>query len=168
MARVRQFAKDMGITYNQAKGLINKGRSRKDGGSQILENVMKKPKGYKTGGSETKPKAPIAKVKKIKLKKIVNKKDKDPFAKDTTVILNEEFSKGVAEANKKAMEELKKSEGGATDFGMLSVKAGIDKNPNPTQADRIAGATKGKKMKLGGIARGGGAAIQGTGFKGVY
>ena len=31
----------------------------------------------------------------------------------------------------------------ATKFGMLSVKAGIDKNPNPTQADRIAGA----KMK---------------------
>tara|TARA_B100000902_G_scaffold108276_2_gene109968 strand:- start:6114 stop:6248 length:135 start_codon:yes stop_codon:yes gene_type:complete len=25
-------------------------------------------------------------------------------------------------------------------FGMLSVKAGIDNNPNPTQADRIAGA----------------------------
>ena len=64
MARVRQFAKDMGITYNQAKGLINKGRSRKDGGSQILENVMKKPKGYKLGGSETNPKAPVAEVKK--------------------------------------------------------------------------------------------------------
>jgi len=30
-------------------------------------------------------------------------------------------------------------------FGMLSVKAGIDKNPNPTAADRIAGA----KMKAG-------------------
>ena len=28
-------------------------------------------------------------------------------------------------------------------FGMLSVKAGIDNNPNPTHADRIAGA----KMK---------------------
>jgi hypothetical protein len=27
------------------------------------------------------------------------------------------------------------------DFGMLSVKKGIDNNPNPTQADRIAGAT---------------------------
>ena len=26
-------------------------------------------------------------------------------------------------------------------FGMLSVKAGVDNNPNPTQADRIAGAT---------------------------
>jgi|TARA_B100000519_G_C14170426_1_gene403604 hypothetical protein len=28
-----------------------------------------------------------------------------------------------------------------TEFGMLSVKAGIDNDPNPTQADRIAGAT---------------------------
>ena len=32
-----------------------------------------------------------------------------------------------------------------SNFGMLSVKAGIDNNPNPTQADRIAGATKKKK-----------------------
>ena len=43
----------------------------------------------------------------------------------------------------------KAKDGGA--FGMLSVKAGIDKNPNPTAADRIAGATKkaksGAKMK---------------------
>ena len=159
MARVRQFAKDMGITYNQAKGLINKGRSRKDGGSQILENVMKKPKGYKTGGSETKPKAPIAKVKKIKLKKIVNKKDKDPFAKDTTVILNEEFSKGVAEANKKAMEELKKANGGG--FPDLSGDGKI------TQKDILMGRGVIKK-KLGGVARGGRSAIQGTGFSGVY
>ena len=32
-----------------------------------------------------------------------------------------------------------------TEFGMLSVKAGIDKNPKPTQADRIAGAKMNKK-----------------------
>ena len=32
-------------------------------------------------------------------------------------------------------------------FGMLSVKAGIDKNPNPTQADRIAGAKMKNKNK---------------------
>jgi hypothetical protein len=42
-------------------------------------------------------------------------------------------------------------------FGMLSVKAGVDKNPNPTFADKIAGAKKmaksGKKMmKMGGAA----------------
>ena len=35
------------------------------------------------------------------------------------------------------------AKGDLVDFGMLSVKAGIDKNPNPTKADRIAGA----KMK---------------------
>ena len=28
------------------------------------------------------------------------------------------------------------------DFGMLSVKAGVDNNPKPTQADRIVGAKK--------------------------
>ena len=32
-----------------------------------------------------------------------------------------------------------------SNFGMLSVKAGIDNNPNPTQADRIAGAKMKKK-----------------------
>ena len=32
-------------------------------------------------------------------------------------------------------------------FGMLSVKAGIDKNPNPTQADRIAGAKMSDRKK---------------------
>ena len=33
-------------------------------------------------------------------------------------------------------------------FGMLSVKAGIDKNPNPTQADRIAGAKMKSKKRF--------------------
>jgi hypothetical protein len=48
------------------------------------------------------------------------------------------------------MATVKKAKGG-TSFGMLSVKAGIDKNPNPTAADRIAGAKglakKGAKVK---------------------
>ena len=39
-------------------------------------------------------------------------------------------------------------EGKGTDFGMLSVKAGIDNNPKPTQADRIAGATKNEKKTV--------------------
>ena len=40
-------------------------------------------------------------------------------------------------------------------FGMLSVKKGIDNNPNPTQADRIAGATMGDRKKAmgGGMMR---------------
>jgi hypothetical protein len=41
----------------------------------------------------------------------------------------------------------KKYAKGGSSFGMLSVKAGIDKNPNPTAADRIAGAKK--KAKFG-------------------
>lgn len=43
----------------------------------------------------------------------------------------------------------KMAKGGATSFGMLSVKAGIDNNPKPTAADRIAGAKMNKK-KIGG------------------
>ena len=42
-------------------------------------------------------------------------------------------------------------------FGMLSVKAGIDNNPNPTKADKIAGAKmKAKKAKKGKMFRNGG------------
>ena len=40
MTRVKQFADDLAISTKKAKNLINKGRSRKDGGSQILESVM--------------------------------------------------------------------------------------------------------------------------------
>jgi hypothetical protein len=43
----------------------------------------------------------------------------------------------------------KKYAKGGSAFGMLSVKAGIDKNPKPTAADRIAGAKMNKK-KMGG------------------
>jgi len=166
MARVRQFAKDMGITYNQAKGLINKGRSRKDGGSQILENVMKKPV-YAKQGKFTKAKVKIEKLltesdkPKLRPKNLVKKKTKkkDPFAKDTTVILNEDFSKDVAKSNQKAMEELKKADGGG--FPDLSGDGKI------TQRDILMGRGVIKK-KLGGVARGGRSAIQGTGFSGVY
>jgi hypothetical protein len=42
--------------------------------------------------------------------------------------------------------------GGTSPFGILSVIAGIDKNPKPTAADRIAGAKMGtKKMAVGGM-----------------
>jgi len=44
---------------------------------------------------------------------------------------------------------------GKNGFGMLSVKAGVDNNPKATQADRIAGATKGKGKRV--KAMGGGA-----------
>lgn len=50
---------------------------------------------------------------------------------------------------KKSVPKKKLKNGGS--FGMLSVKAGVDKNPKPTAADRIAGAKmKAGKMKSGG------------------
>ena len=56
---------------------------------------------------------------------------------------------------KKGKDVKKKAKGGGSDFGMLSVKAGIDKNPNPTQADRIAGAKMSNRKKAmgGGMMR---------------
>ena len=56
---------------------------------------------------------------------------------------------------RKYYKEGKKVEKKKSKFGMLSVKAGIDKNPNPTQADRIAGAKMGdrKKAMAGGMMR---------------
>jgi hypothetical protein len=176
MARVKQFANDLGISKNQAQNLINKGRSRKDGGSQILESVMKKPVYAKNGKSMAMPKrkpnrmysndpesAKKTSVQKLKTMGVLERKDKT--GKDKTKIINEDFSKKVMETNKKNKKTIKKAGGGATDFGMLSVKAGIDKNPKATQADRIAGA----KMKEKPVtrAKGGGIAIQGLGFKGV-
>ena len=49
----------------------------------------------------------------------------------------------------KGIKPKKMEKGGSQSFGMLSVKKGIDNNPNPTQADRIAGAT----MKKGGATK---------------
>jgi Glu-tRNA(Gln) amidotransferase subunit E-like FAD-binding protein len=154
MARVKQFANDLGISKNQAQTLINKGRSRKDGGSQILEKMMK-PKKYGSGGSN--------KVTKIK-EKTTNKAKMGNFKNLVNAAVEGKITPEEAEqAIKKIV--LTKAGGGATDFGMLSVKAGIDKNPKATQADRIAGA----KMKEKPVtrAKGGGLAIQGLGFKGV-
>ena len=50
--RIRQFAGDMGISYDEAKGLIEKGRGRRDGGSQVLETNMNKMRGYEKGGTK--------------------------------------------------------------------------------------------------------------------
>ena len=68
MARIRQFAKDMGLSYNKAKNLVNKGRKLKDGGSSVLESTMNKVKPVMAKNGKYKPKkSPTAKVKKEKL-----------------------------------------------------------------------------------------------------
>ena len=234
MTRIKQFANDMGLSYNQAKNLVNKGRKKRDGGSTILEKTMgavkakkgksmklpkKKPKNFKKivedqrlargeitigdlNEANTNPKdfMPDKMLKKQTGGGIASDayfrdfSDRDKFIKQFIKQMQKQ-SKGPAKrekTKKKAKSSGSKegfkdmpmrADGGS--FGMLSVKAGIDNNPNPTQADRIAGATmKDKKevkkmgggmydmtprrMNKGGVARGMGAAVKGTGFKGVY
>ena len=74
-------------------------------------------------------------------------------ASDTTTKKGMNFDKKSFDSLPKL--PMKKAKSG-TSFGMLSVKAGVDNNPNPTAADRIAGAKKkakfGKKMQYGGEA----------------
>jgi hypothetical protein len=53
--------------------------------------------------------------------------------------------KSVSERNKASKKMFKKANQKKSAFGMLSVKKGIDNDPNPTYADKIAGATMGKK-----------------------
>lgn len=52
----------------------------------------------------------------------------------------------IAMSMKMAGKKPKMAKGGSTPFGMLSVIKEVDKNPSPTKADQIAGAT----MKKGG------------------
>jgi len=182
MTRIRQFANDMGISYNKAKNLVQKGKKRRDGGSTVLENYMpikivakeKEPKKrifFKKGDpfkvsrkiveDKKKNKVPMPKPRPKNLKK------KDPFRADKTESLNKKFSEETAKANEKAIKQIKKAMGGLKDIPPEN--KGLPKLPKEVR-NKMGFKKKGgtMKMKLGGVARGGGAAISGTGFKGVY
>ena len=158
MVRVKQFAKDLGISRNQAKDLINKGRNRKDGGSQILESVMKKPVMAKKGKMYSNDAQASNKNKKKKTsEQIVKDANEYEITKsDITASIDRDFSKSVDEANQKAMNNVKKTnkkkDGGFPDL------TGDNK---VTQADILKG------RGVPGFSRGGGIAIQGLGFRGV-
>lgn len=158
MTRIRQFANDMGISYNKAKNLVQKGKKRRDGGSTVLESYM--PIVFE-GMKKKKKKVPMPKPRPKNLKK------KDPFRADKTESLNKKFSEETAKANEKAIKQIKKAMGGLKDIPPEN--KGLPKLPKEVR-NKMGFKKKGgtMKMKLGGVARGGGAAISGTGFKGVY
>lgn len=157
MARVRQFANDLGISKNQAQQLINKGRSRKDGGSQILENTMK-PVKAKEGKLMAMPKPRPTNLKKKKTSEQIVREinEYDLTKSDITASVDRDFSKKVANQNEEAKKKVKKlnmkSKGGFPD---------LTGDGNVTKADVLKG------RGVPGFARGGGIAIQGLGFKGV-
>ena len=115
----------MGLAEEYAKYL--------GGSNRLLKDPLKEAKKVLEGASEEK----IEKIKKM--------------IKEDEGLTSEELGRAgqslrKSKNPKKTGEGLK--EGKGTDFGMLSVKAGIDNNPKPPQADRIAGATKNEKKTV--------------------
>jgi len=199
MTRIRQFAKDMSISYNDAKKLVDKGKKLKDGGSNILENYM--PIYFEGMGDiqkKKKKKVPMPKPRPKNLKK------KDPFRADKTESLDREFSKSVAKQNERNMKNVKKKRDGGIEYGdvpggrAIRQRAGeqhgdipggrAKKKKKPESPKVIPAGSKGKgKAKFPDLSgdgkttmkdvligrgvikksRGGGIAIQGTGFRGV-
>ena len=81
-----------------------------------------------------------------KLSKITQKKPQ--FNKGGRVGLKRGTGLMKKKSNVQKIKETFGPKNKSTKFGMLSVKAGIDKNPNPTQADRIAGAKMKSKKRF--------------------
>jgi hypothetical protein len=158
MARVKQFADDLGISKNQAQALINKGRSRKDGGSQILEKVMKKPIYAKKGKMYSNDAQSSNKNKNKKTsKQIIDDINEFELTKsDITASIDRDFSRKVAKQNEDAMKNVKKTnkkkDGGFPD---------LTGDGKVTKKDILKG------RGVPGFSRGGGMAIQGLGFRGV-
>jgi len=151
------------------KGELIKALQKKYGKDKIKPNMtmgqLKKIMGNKDGALVAGMKAGIAgagsgatKPKVQKPKEQIGKGSADPL---TGKIITKKSVKEKEEAKKVKFKVVPSAykrrkagpkrrptgmkQGDSVDFGMLSVKAGIDKNPNPTQADRIAGAKMKKK-----------------------
>jgi hypothetical protein len=172
MTRISQFAKDLEIPYTKAKSLIDKGRSKKDNGSIIIERVTMETKEEENKNKNKKKKKKFNPEEFMVKPVFITPRDEDG---------DELFDIGSGRRGREVRPEKKKLGGSntkkASNFGMLSVKAGIDNNPNPTKADRIAGATmkekpvtasKGRYQSKAGEFRGCGAQVSGKKFKGVF
>ena len=113
---------------------------------KVSKNLTKlrkiKDEGFKSVDDQTKG-TNVSNQKKSEIKKSFSKKVSNIIenkAKGGRVGLKR--GTGLIPKKKSNVEKIKKS------FGTLSVRAGIDNNPNPTYADKIAGAKmKNKKTK---------------------
>ena len=145
--RIKQFAGDMGISYDEANNLIKKSRGRRDGGSQVLESNMNKMRGYESGGTKKmelpQPK-PGVKMKTPKPKPGV--KMKLPKPKPKMGDLNEI----------QAMEDVRKT------AERNAIQRPTQRNPIQREMGGTVYAEDGKYMSC----RGMGAAIKGGKFSG--
>jgi hypothetical protein len=158
--RAAQFGRDMGISTTDAKGLINEGRRRKDGGSATLESNMNKMRGFAPGGSVSK--GGKKKKKQDKVDRIVEEDTeigtkRERKFKDTSPDLNVPSRSVDSRTGKPIMRERFSKEVEEYMEGEGKKKERKAAMGTFVDADENSGA-----------ARGAGAAIRGTKFSGVY
>ena len=196
MARVKQFADDLGISKNKAQALINKGRSRKDGGSQILESVMadktKDKKKKKKKSEKLQPdigrRAPPMYERDLEIRPRTTEYRKEMDNIDFSGMKPDVYSNGGSNVTKINKDKLSKAQMGQfRNIQSDAVKGKI----TPAEAEKMIRKMLTIKRKDGGgfpdltgdgkvtkkdilkgrgvpgFSRGGGMAIQGLGFKGV-
>jgi hypothetical protein len=176
--RIRQFAGDLGIGYDEAKNLVSEGRRRKDGGSQVMENNMNKMQ-----------------TKVDKVAKGLKKASKT-HASQAKTLDSVEFHAGGSstlssiknEANKvtKSFRDEAARVDRMADIVTRDTEIDVDKDEKNKKGEKTDGkggvpgrsanqTSKRKSRAMGGVevdmpsqARGAGAAIQGTKFSGVF
>ncbi len=192
--RVNQFAEDLGISRSEAMKLINAGRNRRDGGSTVLENSMSKMKSYKNGGVGPTPrpnpgdlnesmgrmittveqegptprpqKGPKPRPKNLKAARLASE------AKKTARVL-----KKTAKAGLSIPTDIVSALMGKEPTAMIKAAKELEKEvPKMKEGGRVKRrgddrpvimAKDGVYNDMGGVSRGGGAAIRGTKFTGV-
>lgn len=150
--RIRQFADDMGISYDEAKKLINKGRSRRDGGAQILESYMR--------NAPTAPKKTKKKMNRSPGKGVTARREKE---KPTRIPGTPYMADSEQMEILRRQSPTKKAMGGSQVGGMT-----VEQVMQTIEGDTKLGT---KEFPLNreeqSQSRGGGKAIQGTKFTGV-
>lgn len=169
--RVNQFAEDLGISRSEAMKLIKAGRNRRDGGSTVLENSMNKMKGYKKGGTNSVGPIPLPdEAKRIRLARAMDPKrreDKDAMTKQDIInnMLAKEEAAEIARAARNSEEKLMTRDEFLDKFGPKGRMAGGLQRRGDDRP--VIMAKDGVYNDMGGMSRGGGAAIRGTKFTGV-
>ena len=139
-----KYTKEMIIARGDVQkkfGKINEGIKNE---TRQLRNVLQKMRGEKV------TKSGVSKGKDVTpgIYKPLKDKKKQDLAKGGRVGLKRGTGLMKKKSNVQKIKETFGPKNKSTKFGMLSVKAGIDKNPNPTQADRIAGAKMKSKKRF--------------------
>ena len=109
-----------------------------------VKDFQNKVKSVEAGNKEGAKGSTLSKEGNAKIRKKVKETMLSPARKKLLKIGRERMMGGGMMGRPMYKKGSKKAVG-KSNFGMLSVKAGVDNNPNPTQADRIAGAKMKKK-----------------------